>query len=393
MREDVFSLKRKLLDLSKTAFAVFMAGILLTACASAGERQSSSADPAQAASGAPESAVSGQNSDPASESAETVVFTDSAGRKVEIPKNIERIAPSGTLAQIVLFSLAPDKLVGLSGKWSDEAGAYLDTKYLNLPVFGQFYGSGDLNMEALAAAKPQLIIDIGEKKDSIAEDLDALQEQLGIPTIFVEATLATMSDSYGTLGQVLGMPDEAKVLADYCDEVYTNTMEAVEKIGDHKVKVLYSLGDTGTNIIAKGSFHAEIPDLLGDNAAVLDNPSSKGSGNEVSLEQIVKWDPDVILFAPDSIYGSVASDGTWKQMKAIRDGNYFEVPGAPYSWMGSPPSVNRYIGMIWLSQTLYPDVFDYDLRAEVNRFYKLFYHSGDLTDEQYETLTQNAVKS
>lgn len=101
----------------------------------------------------------------------------------------------------------------------------------------------------------------------------------------------------------------------------------------------------------------------------------------------------MIFFAPLSIYGSVASDGTWKQMKAIRDGNYFEVPGAPYSWMGSPPSVNRYIGMIWLSQTLYPDVFKYDLRAEVNRFYKLFYHSGDLTDEQYKALTQNAVKS
>ncbi|MUG26546.1 ABC transporter substrate-binding protein [Paenibacillus macerans] len=386
-------MKRKWFSLSKISIGLLATVMLLAACGSAGEQPSPPAAPAQAAPGAAESAVGGQDANPSPDGTETVVFTDSAGREVEIPKHIERIAPSGSLAQIVLFSLAPDKLVGLSGKWSDEAGAYLADKYLQLPVFGQFYGSGDLNMEALAAAKPQLIIDIGEKKDGIAEDLDALQEQLGIPVIFVEATLKTMAGSYNTLGEVLGMPDEAKVLADYCDEVYTNTVKTMEKIGDHKVKVLYSLGDTGTNIISKGSFHAEILDLLGDNVAVLDNPSSKGSGNEVSLEQIVQWDPDVIFFAPLSIYGSVASDGTWKQMKAIRDGNYFEVPGAPYSWMGSPPSVNRYIGMIWLSQTLYPDVFKYDLRAEVNRFYKLFYHSGDLTDEQYKALTQNAVKS
>ena len=53
--------------------------------------------------------------------AETVKFTDSAGREVEIPKNIERIAPTGALAQIVLFSVSPDKMVGISTEWSDDA--------------------------------------------------------------------------------------------------------------------------------------------------------------------------------------------------------------------------------------------------------------------------------
>ncbi|MNI85722.1 Periplasmic binding protein [compost metagenome] len=131
---------------------------------------------------------------------------------------------------------------------------------------------------------------------------------------------------------------------------------------------------------------------MGANVAVLDNPSSKGTGNEVSLEQIVQWKPDVILFAPQSIYSKAASDGTWKQMKAIQDGKFYEVPGNPFNWLGSPPSINRYMGMIWLSELLYPNDFQYDMRTEVNRFYKLFYHSSDLTDEQYKALTQNAIK-
>lgn len=287
----VFRLKRKWFSLSKISIALLATVMLLAACGSAGEQPSPPAAPAQAAPGAAESAVGGQDANPSPDGTETVVFTDSAGREVEIPKHIERIAPSGSLAQIVLFSLAPDKLVGLSGKWSDEAGAYLADKYLQLPVFGQFYGSGDLNMEALAAAKPQLIIDIGEKKDGIAEDLDALQEQLGIPVIFVEATLKTMAGSYNTLGEVLGMPDEAKVLADYCDEVYTNTVKTMEKIGDHKVKVLYSLGDTGTNIISKGSFHAEILDLLGDNVAVLDNRPAKAAAMKFRWNKLSNGTP------------------------------------------------------------------------------------------------------
>jgi len=320
----------------------------------------------------------------------TRTFTDSAGRKVEIPAQIDRIAPSGSLAQIVLFALAPDKLVGLSGKWSDDAATYLDQKYLDLPVFGQFYGAEDLNMEALAAADPQLIIDIGEKKDTIVEDMDSIQEQLDIPVVFIEASLETSADCYDTLGDLLGMPDEAAALSEYCDDIYTGTVDKLAGIKDKK-SLLYLLGDTGTNVIGKGSFHAEVIDMLADNAAVIDSPSSKGSGNEVSMEQIIAWDPDVIIFSDNSVYDEVASDQAWSELKAIKSGNYYEAPGAPYSWMGFPPSVNRYMGMIWMSSLLYPDVFDYDLKAETVKFYKLFYHC-DLTDAQYAALTANAVK-
>ena len=110
----------------------------------------------------------------------TFEFVDSAGRTVTLPRTIKRIAPSGTMAQIMLFALAPDEMVGLSGKWATSAELVLDEKYLNLPVFGQFYGSKDLNMEALAAAHPQVIIDIGEAKDSIAEDMDQIAEAIAL---------------------------------------------------------------------------------------------------------------------------------------------------------------------------------------------------------------------
>lgn len=335
---------------------------------------------------------SSTNDKPEEKTDETIKFTDSVGREVEIPANIEKIAPSGSLAQIVLFSVVPDKLVGLSGEFPEDSKNYIDEKYTNLPIFGQFYGSGNLNMEALAAAEPQLIIDIGEKKDNMEEDLDSIQEQTGIPTIFVEATTANMAECYTTLGKILNAEDDANVLADYCKTTYDTTVETMEKIGDeNKVSLAYCVGDTGTNIIAKGSFHAEIINLLGNNVADVKDPSSKGDGNEVSLEQLYIWNPDVIIFAPQSVYSKVANESEWQKLSAISSNKYYEAPSTPYNWMGFPPSVNRYMGMIWLSETLYPEEFDYDLQEKTKEFYKLFYHA-DLNDEQYKELTKNAIK-
>ena len=54
-------------------------------------------------------------------------------------------------------------------------------------MLGQLYGNSDLNLEELAAADPQIVVDVGEAKGSIAEDMDGLQRQAGIPAVHVDA--------------------------------------------------------------------------------------------------------------------------------------------------------------------------------------------------------------
>ncbi len=70
----------------------------------------------------------------------TRVFTDSAGRKVTLPEEIQKIAPSGPLAQIVLYTVAPDKLAGLASDFSDGAKKYIDEKYWGYPSSDNFMG-------------------------------------------------------------------------------------------------------------------------------------------------------------------------------------------------------------------------------------------------------------
>lgn len=318
------------------------------------------------------------------------LFTDSTGRTVEIPSVITKVAVSGPLTEIIFYGFAPELLVGRSSNLSEAAAKYMPEEYLRLPVLGQLYGSrGELNLEELLAAGPDVVIDIGESKTSAAEDMEALGKQTGIPFVHITATIETMGEAFRMLGELTGLEERAEEYAQYCERIYGRTLDIMSRVGDGKVRALYCLGGAGCNVIVRGSYHAEILDLLVDNIAVTDSPSAKGTGNEADLEQILNWNPEFIIFEGDSIYETVADDETWQFVQAIAEGNYVEAPSGPYNWMGFPPSVQRYLGMIWLTKMLYPEYCDYDLEEEVKEYYKMFFHI-ELTKEQYNELTVNA---
>ncbi len=321
----------------------------------------------------------------------TRLFTDDSGRQVEIPTEITRIAPSGSLAQIILFAIAPDMFVGLANSFYDEAKGIIADEYMNLPELGSLYSGADLNVEELALADPDIIIDIGDSKEKGGEDLDKLQTQTQIPSVFVYSTLETMPETYRTLGKLLGREERGEELAQFCEKVYNRTVDIMKKVGDNKVNALYVLGEKGLNVIASTSYHAELLDMLTNNLAVVDNPLSKGTGNEVSMEQISIWNPEFVIFGPGSIYSTVKDMPTWNQITAIKNGDYVEVPDVPHNWMSMPPAVQRYLGLSWLTAELYPDYCDYDVKAEIMEYYKLFY-GCELTEDQYETITANAFR-
>ncbi|MEG1741397.1 MAG: ABC transporter substrate-binding protein [Acetivibrio sp.] len=317
----------------------------------------------------------------------TRIFVDSAGREVEIPKEIKKIAPSGPLAQIVLYTICPDKLAGLSADFSEEAKEMIDEKYWNLPKFGQFYGkNASLNMEALMQEAPDVVIDIGEAKDTVKADMDALQEQIGIPVLFIEATLSTMENAYTLLGDLTGEEEQAEKLGSYCKDVMTRAASGVESIkAENKKSVYFALGDSGFHTNAKGSFHAEVLDVIGAENAADVEMASGGGGSEVSFEQVLLWQPDVIIVDTQSLYDQLIKDPIWQDLDAVKNGNIYKIPTIPYNFMSSPPSVNRMIGVDWLGNLVYPEIFKEDISTKVKEFYSLFYHI-DLTPDQMNTV-------
>ena len=86
-----------------------------------------------------------------------------------------------------------------------------------------------------------MVIDVGEPKDSAVSDLDALQEQTGLPFVHVSASIATMGDAYRKLGELLGLEDEAETLAAYCDDIYARTQSIAQSV--EKANLLYDFLD------------------------------------------------------------------------------------------------------------------------------------------------------
>jgi iron complex transport system substrate-binding protein len=325
--------------------------------------------------------------------AKTREFTDSTGRTVTIPEKIARIAISGPLSQVYILPLAGDLLVGVSNAYAEDAARYLPAYIFEKTEIGQLYGGkGEMDLEALLCAAPDVVIDIGEAKKTTAQDLTTLTAQTGIPFIHIDATVATAPQAYRILGKLLGREEKAEALAQWCETTYADISAMMERVDKDNARksLLYCLGDKGVNVIAEGSFHAETVNMMSRNLAVIEDVVSSGAGNEVDPEQILLWNPDVIIFAPDSCYADIAGNPQWQQLSAIARGSYYQTPYGPYGWLSSPPSVQRYLGMLWLGALLYPEYTEYDLQKKVTEYYKLFY-GCQLTEEMYQHLMENAL--
>ena len=328
------------------------------------------------------------------EDVETVLFTDSAGRQVEVPAQITRVAPSGAVATMFLASVCPDYMVCISSTPSSSQYKYLDQGLIKLPTTGQLYGSkSTINLEALLDAQPQIIIDLGDSKDGIKHDMDALQKQTGVPVVFIEADLPHMAQAFRMLGQLMGgKADRCEELAAYVEETIalaqTNAAQIPE---EERVSVMYTSGVSGLNTNAKGSTQAQVIELIGaSNAIVVEDVSDKGGGNTINMEQLYLFDPDVILFTTGSMYGAADQDAAWKQLRAVGQGACYEIPCLPYNWMSNPPSLNMLLGVRWLGNLLYPEYYDYDMTAEAQRAYKLLW-DYDLSDEEAQEMLANST--
>lgn len=328
-----------------------------------------------------------------SDNSNTRIFVDSCGRSVEIPETLTRIAPSGQVAQMMIYAVNPDALIGWGDELSDTAMRYIDERYQTLPVFGQFYGKNvSLNMEALIAANPEVIIDMGNMKSTHAEDMNSIQEQTGIPTIFIQADADTYADAMKTLGELMGQVEQGNALGAYITETFDYAEDKRAELNeDDIVGVYFGTGESGLDANAAGSIHATVIDTVGArNVTVVEEVSSKGGGNTINMERLYELNPDVIILMPDGAYENALNDPLWQELEAVQNGNCYEVPTGPFNFMANPPSINAIIGIRWLGCLIYPELYDMDMVEEAKRFYELFWHY-DLSEDEARELMKNSI--
>ena len=299
-------------------------------------------------------------------------ISDAAGRAVPIPAKVTRVFPAGPPAAILLYTLAPELLIGWPRANRPEECAYMLPEICARPEVGRITGRGNTaNLETVLALKPDLIVDVGSTSATFVSLADRVQEQTGIPYALLDGRFAAIARSYRSLGELIGRADDAEKHARYAEETLKTILGRVEPIAPAaRPKVYYARGPRGLATGLGGSINVETIELLGRNVA----GETQGGLANVSIEQILLWNPDVIVTIDQEFAASVRNDPSWASVKAVRDNRVHLSPKMPFGWVDFPPGVNRLIGLWWLAKILYPERFPEDLRALTQDFYSRFYH-------------------
>ncbi len=305
--------------------------------------------------------------------ARAATMKDAAGREIAIPAKAERVFPAGPPAAILTYTLAPQTLLG----WprANRAGElpYLLPEVGARPEIGRLTGRGNTtSLETLLALKPDVIVDVGSTTRTYIELADRVQAQTGIPYILLNGRFTETANSYRLLGRFMGREKEAEDLARYCENTIETCQSRALAVPESKrPRVYYARGPRGLDTGLGGSINVETIEFIG---AINVAGQTRGGLATVSLEQVLRWNPDIIITIDQDFAATVRDDPVWKNVAAIKAGRVHLSPKMPFGWVDFPPAVNRMPGLWWLGKILYPDLFPEDLTAIAREFYSRFYH-------------------
>ncbi|HEY7665558.1 MAG TPA: iron ABC transporter substrate-binding protein [Xanthobacteraceae bacterium] len=304
--------------------------------------------------------------------AHATTVTDGAGRVVPVPERVGRVFPAGPPAAIFLYTLAPELLIGWPRANRSEEREFLLPDAGARPEVGRLTGRGNTaNLEVVLALKPDLILDVGSVNPTYASLAERVQQQTGIPYALLDGRFDGIARGYRMLGALIGRREQGEVFARHAEGMIDAVAGRVATIApERRTRVYYARGPRGLETGLGGSINVETIELIARNVA----GGTRGGLATVSIEQVLLWDPDVIVTIDRDFAANVLSDPAWASVAAVRARRVHLSPKLPFGWVDFPPSVNRLIGLWWLGKILYPELFQDDLRALTRDFYTRFYH-------------------
>jgi iron complex transport system substrate-binding protein len=313
-------------------------------------------------------------------------FTDSAGRIVVLPDRINRIMAAGPTAEVLVYVLAPNKLVG----WTRPLPrGDVPARYGRIRVVGQLTGPNPTATPAtVSRLHPDLIIDSGMVTPERAAFADQISQATGVPYILLDNSFDRTPAMLRTIGRVLGVADRADDLAGSAEHAIDALRgRLLIQPATERPHVYYARGPSGLETGLPGSGAAASIEAAG--AINVAAPLGTGDRVMVTPQQLRDWNPDLIIAENRGFYLSVRRDPAWRSLAAVRSNKVFLEPSQPFGWIDEPPGINRLIGLYWLSQIFYPGDSQDDLRSLMQDFYDKFY-GIKLSDARIEAIAKTA---
>lgn len=321
----------------------------------------------------------------AAAAAQTHVLVDGLGRTVEVPVRVERIVTLGNASRMLTYLGLADRMVSVAnGDRTDSLfmayGVFNQERWAELPQVASG-GYGEVNCEAILALDPDVILCTYEE-DIVAN----LERQLG--RMVVAAPQGTLfgedyEQALRIFGEACGVPDRAEAVIAFIraclDDLDRRTAELPETdkplclAAAATFRVGHGISGVYSNSAVLAAIHAR------DAAALL--VGTKPKGVEVDREQLLAWDPDLIVLDAGNL-GMVeqeyaADPAFFEQLRAVRTGQLYRWPNNNdnYANVEIPLASAYYLGGL-----LYPEAFsDIDFEAKAAEIFAFFLgHEGYL---------------
>lgn len=300
--------------------------------------------------------------------ARTVV--DMAGRAVDIPDRVDRVACLEVLCYPRMATIGgADRVVEMvdtAAPWMEWANPAVTA----IPRVGD-----QTNVEDLLARGAQVALFAYHPERTLAQ-LNAA----GIPALVGQprrqagdaAEFVAQSKRMVMLaGEVLGGQAQARA-RDWCayfDAKLAYVGQRVAAIpAAGRVRLYHVRGPTALRTHGPGAYVYWVGTLAGADMVVKDAGPGLAT---VAMEDLLRWDPQVVVVGRHYPLGLVSADPRWANVSAVRDGRVVAMPDGVFYWDGGPEQV---LLLLFLAKLLYPAHFaDLDLTAEVQAYYARFY--------------------
>jgi iron complex transport system substrate-binding protein len=302
-------------------------------------------------------------------------ITDMFGRRLSMPDRPQRVYSASPPVTYMLYALDPAMLAGLNFPVREWEKKYLRKSMQSLPVLGGWFGQGQTpNLEMVLKAKPEIIVVSTPGGAFRSKMRYTVMKTMPMPVVDVALdTLPDYPEAFLTFGRLLGREARAGELASYARKTLSAMAELAGRIpNQRRVSVYYAEGADGLSTDCDRSGHAELIGVAGGRNVHGCHTQNLFGMEAVSLEQVMLYDPDVILVKEPVFFTQVFSDPRWQRVKAVKEKKVYLIPYEPFNWFDRPPSFMRLLGAKWLANLLYPDRYRVSMVKETQEFFRLF---------------------
>ena len=316
-----------------------------------------------------------------------ISFKDHYGNEVILDKVAQRVVtiPKPAPSMFMAVDGSSEKIVGIhpSSMEAINEGILKDmfpnTQDIRHDICNQ--GGFVPNVEQMLRLKPDIVFQWGNQGMGIVDPIKNAGMTVALVKYGDQESLETMLNSFGA---VVGKKQKVKDIIDW----HRDTLKQLEKttagIEDtEKPRVLFFIRAlSALKVAGSNTYHGQCIEMAGGT-----NPAKKIAGYmDVSPEQVIQWDPDVIFLnnfesglSPKDIYDNPFLSG----ISAVKKKRVYRAPLGGYRW--DPPNQESPFMWQWLSMIFHPDQIKWDIRREMKEKYHILYNY-DLNEHEIDAI-------